>query len=735
MVPVSPDPAALYARRDKSTGALQTLRAHSSAVAALARSFASAFGGGDEAFAAGLVHDLGKATADFQDYLLRGGPRTGETHHAPLGAAVAFRRQWLGATFAAAGHHAGLHECHRLQELVDGVDAGRLSAAIAAFTCDVALVPEVALAPSFVTDELTSDVYARMIASCVVDADRLDAAGDTRMPVRLQDVVGGMLDRVLAERDSKPRDGELNGHRHEVFDQCIRAAEEPQGFFSLTVPTGGGKTLASMAFALAHAKRWGLGRVIVVIPYLSIIEQNAAEYHRVLDPTGSGLVLEHHSAVEQASHERGHDDGSEDVSAENWDSPVVVTTSVQFIESLFAASPSRIRKLHNIAGSVVIADEVQTLPIPLIAPILSMFRELKEHYGVTFVMMTATQPTFAHRPRRLEVGFRPGEVREVVDNPPKLFRALRRVDYVHEREPIPLEALGQRLAEADQVLCIVNTKKQAAELWEDVRLAMPEHERDSVLHLSSSLCAAHRLAVLGARVDPANGTVHQRLRDGQPCRLVATQVVEAGVDVDFPLLYRALGPLDSIAQAAGRCNREGRPTPGRVVVFTPEDNRLPGGGYRQATTKASIRLEAFGADCLHDPRTFAAYFNELFQDANTDKEGIQEHRAYLRFRTVAEKARVIDDGGQPVVVPYGDARCKVAAIRGTHHRAFGREDLRSLQRQMVNVHRHDFMLLHGYGVLCPLLDGLDLWVLEGECYHDHLGLLIQQRPLEELCGV
>jgi len=303
-----------------------------------------------------------------------------------------------------------------------------------------------------------------MLFSCLVDADYLDTgeyySSQARTPFRLTDICGKLLESVTTECNSKDRDGLVNQIRRAVFAQCLEKAEMPKGCFSLTVPTGGGKTLSGMALALAHAKQWRLQRVIVVIPYLSIIEQNAAEYRRILDPDKQGIVVEHHSTVPLPEGHEQRERSPLELAAENWDAPVIVTASVQFIESLFASSPSKCRKLHNIAHSVVILDEVQTLPTHLLNPLLNVFRELKENYGVSFLFMTATQPAFRHNAMSLPEGFKPGEVTEIAEEPTRIFTSLQRVDY-QRAGVMGWKDLAQRMAALSQVLCVVNVRKHA----------------------------------------------------------------------------------------------------------------------------------------------------------------------------------------------------------------------------------------------------------------------------------
>ena len=509
--------------RDPDKSRWQPLSEHLRNVADKAREFGEPFG--LAAKWTGLLHDLGKYRDPFQEYLAGERPGSVETHHAMYGAALAFRQNWLGPAFAIAGHHAGLHDVSDLQALVCGkkFDAiSRLDTLVKRFEAELREIRDEIVDPEFANpakDKATTELYVRMLFSCLVDADFLDTEQFNirrqRHPVKMDAAL--LLERLQAHRSKFDASGELNKLRNRVFEDCLAKAAEPAGFFSLTVPTGGGKTLSSMAFALEHARTHGMQRVIVVIPYLSIIEQNAADYRNVLDPQDEGIVIEHHSAVVAKDDDEEQVRSPGELAAENWDAPIIVTTSVQFIESLFANRTSKCRKLHNIANAVVLLDEVQTLPSHLLNPLLHVLRDLEKHYRTSFVFSTATQPAF-RRSASLSNGFDADEMKEVASQHGELFQKLGRVVYEVRTTESDWSELAAEWASEPQALGVVNTRRQATEWWERLRVSLNEGELSgealvaklrSVFHLSSSMCAEHRTQVLKK--------IHRRLREGRFC--------------------------------------------------------------------------------------------------------------------------------------------------------------------------------------------------------------------------
>ncbi|MDD3244491.1 MAG: CRISPR-associated helicase Cas3', partial [Eubacteriales bacterium] len=548
-------------------GREQTLFDHLEGVAALAAEFAAAFvvafDAEENGSRMGMLHDDGKYSDAFQRRV-RGSPE--RVGHSTAGAFEAAQARDLLAAFCIAGHHSGLPDGGTQGDTPDkGTLLGRLKRAqlkqiedYSAFHTEVKVSP--AQPPQWAAHmQATAFFYTRMLFSCLVDADFLDTEAFMQ---GTQSQRGGFpaleAYRILLREHIVPwlksPAGALGEKRSEILRAVLAAAPQPPGLFTFTAPTGSGKTLASMAFALKHAAAHGLRRVIYVIPYCSIIEQT---YRVFEDVFGAGTVVAHYADVDYGTDENRADAQRDHryLAAENWDAPVIVTTTVQFFESLFANRPSRCRKLHNLAGSVLIFDEAQMLPISCLRPCVAAISELVKNYGCTAVLCTATQPALGRLFEEKEN--LPGVVPfELCPRREALYEQFRRVRY-ETLGKLSDDALAQRLSALEQVLCIVNRRDQAQALF----ALLPEEGR---FHLSTTLCPAHRREKLDA--------IRQRLKNGLPCRVVSTSLVEAGVDVDFPVVYRALAGLDSVIQAGGRCNREGVPgvINGTVYIFESE---------------------------------------------------------------------------------------------------------------------------------------------------------------------
>lgn len=707
----------------------QGLEEHLQNVALQASEFAGIFGASDWGKAAGLLHDMGKAS---QEFILRLEGKPLRVNHSIFGARLGQDQGGrLGQllSYVIAGHHGGLPD--------GGIQEGQLHYRLRheRIPADVALVSGMEcsadLKPPFLLQRdrfgFSLSFFTRMIFSCLTDADFLDteafcnpgqaglrAANHCSDLVPLRDA----LNERLAEfaRDAAP--SRVNGLRRTVLNDCrARAADEP-GFFSLTVPTGGGKTYSSMAFALDHAVTHGLRRVIYAIPFTSIIDQNARVFSFVF---GRENVLEHHCNYmgKDEPEERGYDRWR-GLAAENWDAPVVVTTNVQFFESLFSNKPSRCRKVHNIARSVIILDEAQAIPTEYLEPCLCALRELVEHYGCSVVLCTATQPAVDDE----SLHTRLPDVREIISDPAKLYDDLRRTE-VSFAGRLTDAALAGCLDELTQVLCIVGTKAQAKAVFELL------HERENAFHLSTNMYPAHRRRTLDA--------IRQRLKDKRPCRVISTSLIEAGVDVDFPVVYRAMAGLDSIAQAAGRCNREGRLDGlGMVVVYEPENPpKMP--WLQRCASRAGETLRALPEE---DPLGLTAmrrYFGLLYDVQELDRKQIVRRLnasvgkdLLFPFKQIAEEFRFIKDEGSAVIVPKeAEAEELIRQLRFTE---FPRSVLRKLQQYSVTVRSRDLARLLSDGAVemirdsCPVLRNM-------AAYSDDVGLCVDAGEIWDAEGL
>jgi CRISPR-associated endonuclease/helicase Cas3 len=726
----------------------QPLSEHLTAVARLAGQFAKPFNRAELAAAAGLLHDLGKYSNEFQRRL-QGGP---PVDHATWGAKVAIERYarcggYLLA-YTIAGHHAGLAngagEGRRIA-LRDRLQAP-LPALLPAWQNEIRLPDALPLPIEFVAQsedrfQFRLAFLVRMLFSCLVDADFLDTEAfytrienaASRRRSRAQqpslDTLRTALDHHLADFD--PTASDIAGIRARVLGHVRENASCDPGLFSLTVPTGGGKTLASLAFALDHAVRHGLERVIFVIPFTSIVEQNAAVFRQALGEWGDAAVLEHHSAFVDDSRDREARDKTR-LAMENWDSPVVVTTAVQFFESLFADRPSHCRKLHNIANSVVVLDEAQTIPLHVLRPCVAALDELALNYRSSIVLCTATQPALLAP--QFEGGFAPERVRELAPEPDGLARQLKRVRVMHVGT-LDDAALIARLRSREQVLCIVNNRRHARALYDAVS------DLRGARHLTTFMCARHRSEVLAE--------VRAELRDGRPCRLIATSLVEAGVDVSFPTVLRAEAGLDSIAQAAGRCNREGRwrTEDSEVLVFANENEEWAPPkeleGFAVATREV-LRGLTCDDDPIH-PSAVRAYFEKLYWQRGSqalDREDLlgllrKSRPDSLPMDTVAEKFRMIESAQFPVIIPWdAEAESALAELE------FAQGSIgiaRRLQPYVVQISKRDYDALTAAHAIAPVRP--DRWghqfirLLNASLYCEDRGLRVEDAGLLDVTSL
>lgn len=706
-------------------GDYHSLAAHLTGVAALAMELAEKFGAGTPGYWAGRWHDLGKYNPEFQQYLFdaeAGKRRRGPDHKAAGVSIAATYGEFLAPLLE--GHHGGLRDNGDFRAWFrEKLEDRRTAEAVEIARSYVPdLIPQESLVlPPGIETPHHLEFFLRMLFSALVDADFLDTEAhfhEHRSTIRSEyPSITQLWSELRASQEqlSGKSSGAVADVRHQVYCDCLAAAELPPGFFRLTVPTGGGKTRSGLAFALRHAHLHHLDRVIVAVPYLSITDQTASEYRRIF--SHERAVLEHHSAAEFQPNQ--HVEGSPEdtwcrLASENWDAPLIVTTTVQLFESLFANSPSKCRKLHNLARCVIVLDEAQTLPEGLLEPTLDVLGELVRMYGASVVLSTATQPALDQRQ-----GFGGlSNVREIVRDPAQHFTTLRRVEYEWDDTPRSWNEIANLLRDHRQAMAIVNTRADALTLVQALG-------NDGLLHLSALLCGAHRRDILDE--------VKRRLANDEPCLLVATQVVEAGVDIDFPIVMRALGPLDRMVQAAGRCNREGKLAQGRVIIFRPEEGRTPPGAYSTATAVAEMLLAMSDVD-LHEPGIYQRYFEMLYERVTLDAKKIQPHRAQCNYQTVAQKYRVIDDDGVPVVVPYRptlpDGCPLERALADLQTKARNpREIWRQLQPFLINVPRRELAQLEREALVSPVTDGLYRW--SGK-YDDVIGVGGRERDPDAL---
>lgn len=686
-----------------------------------AGNFAEFFGAKDIAYLLGVWHDLGKFNPKFRSYLIA--QHEGFYHpsepHAIWGAALAYKlflhsNRWHEIALPILGHHAGLYDQgdaeNKLRKFLDQYPHALNIMRNGLQNLNVKM-------PTFKLPEQNSfqrELFVRMIFSALVDADYLDTekhfdpnqAKQRILPPSICSL-WRTLELSQVEILNQSESTIVNRIRKQVYESCLSAAALEPGIFRLTVPTGGGKTRSGLAFALCHAFKNNLNRVIVAIPYTSITTQTAQTYRDIF---GNDAILEHHSAMplqDDKDDKQDIDYLRRKLASENWDASLIVTTTVQLFESLFSNRTSKSRKLHRLARSVIILDEVQTLPLEILAPTLDVLKTLSTPvecggYGASIVLCTATQPAFEES--HWLAAFQGAKIREIVPDYSHHFAELAkagRVEY-SMRSAIGWKELADEVITKSQVLVVLNTRKDALTLLE-----LLDGTAD-VFHLSTLLCGAHRQAVLTeikARLD---------LNNPRPVRLISTQVVEAGVDIDFPEVWRAVGPLDRIVQAAGRCNREGKRETGHVVIFEPIDGKSPSGPYKVGLEKARFLLAENSPNKLHDPDFYRDYFHRLFADVDLDKKNIQAYREALNYPEVANRYRLIDSETVSVIAPYGDALTHLDDWNNLPTQ----RNWQRLQPYLVNLFQHEVREKQDW--LKPITPGLYLWTGR---YDNTLGLV------------
>ncbi|MCH4156630.1 MAG: CRISPR-associated helicase Cas3' [Muribaculaceae bacterium] len=711
---------------------VQTIEEHCLGVSSLAMKFAEPFFSQDISAEIGLLHDIGKYSDDFQAYIrncsgyekIDNAPI--RTEHSIPGAKVAgsFYPQFQRIIeYCIAGHHSGLHDYSDLASKLIGAKQLEGLPQIEHHTIDVSKVmPHL--------DEMNFHLWIRLLFSCLVDADYLDTEkfmqpdkSDKRDKKDNLATLRDKLETYLAKIRGTANKTELNKTRSEIQDRCKEYATKGTGFYSLTVPTGGGKTLAGMQWAINHAIKHNKKRIVVAIPYTSIITQNAEIFRQIF---GMQNVVEHHSNIDESDGQRT--DERRNLAAENWDAPIIVTTNVQLFESLYSCKPAKCRKLHNLSDCVLILDEVQTLPVEFLRPILESLKALNKLCNTSVLFTTASQPAIEGKiscnSGNPSIDFMGIEhIIEIIEAPDKLAVKLKRTDIHFNKAEQSFEELAAAISRHRQILCIVNTRKEAKKIFD----FLPQDE--STIHLSRMMCSVHISKIISK--------IKKRLENNQLVRVISTQLIEAGVDLDFPSVYREESGLDSILQAAGRCNREGKmKANGKVEVF-----RIKGSQHYGLIGKGIYALNELlscGMDNPFNPASMKQYFKQLYGRVNGfDKQGIMSlifsTEFKYPFREIANKFKLIDNIGTPILVNYGEGEKIIEAIS---HEFPSHELMRKLQRYMVTVSDKDAENMIRYGRIRKMLESENfsgIWVQnDPKLYDDKAGVVLDNQWIKEI---
>lgn len=656
---------------------------------------------------AGWWHDLGKFAPEWQEYLKNKvdphcDDASGKVDHSTAGAQWSVKAHPLFGqllAFTIAGHHSGLldtqtsgQSCQEQRLIKKDIPSIET---IPDSLSQLRLPPF----PDFLLKAMSKNrhtysapFFTRMLFSCLVDADFLAteafmnpiATGvRNQIPEDAIKTISKLVSSKIQNFGKPANDDIVNQQRAKVVQDCAQMSNKAPGLFTLTVPTGGGKTLSSLRFALKHALQHGQQRIIYVVPFTSIIEQNAQVIREIVSPLQSDKftpLIEHHSSLSPDK-----DTEQSRLASENWDAPIIITTAVQFFESLFAAKTSRNRKLHNLANTVVILDEAQTLPVNFLKPCLRTLQELTDHYNTTAVLCTATQPAIQFNQNEFPIGLR--GCREIIQDKPSLFDALKRVE-IEDIGQCSDSELTKRILKSDQALCVVNRRKHAQKLFQQ----LPEGAHG--YHLSALMCPEHRSVVLTK--------IRKRINHQLPVRLISTQLIEAGVDIDFPVVYRALAGLDSIAQAAGRCNRNGKLNElGKTYIFHPDDQKAE--AYFRETAQVAAQVIELHDDLLSE-EAIHHYFDHYYfkQKDRWDEKDILDNFRYdgrpefqhcpfrFQFQTAANDFTLINDWQIPIIIPYDSTSEEHIRDLKNEHKPITRKLLRALQRYTVQIRKAEF---------------------------------------------
>lgn len=706
---------------------LQSNEEHSKGVAEFASSFANQFGFGKWGYLVGILHDKGKEQKDFQKYIQKvSGYKpelTSVTHvnHAYVGALIAnqmFPNLKSILCNIIMGHHAGLYNYNEMDEVLNKAIPSDVSTDVAK---EKLKLPQDNDWKVFQINHLI-----RVLYSCLVDADYLDTErfmnkehfALRKNKTKLEDL-RPLLDAKMFELKKSSKSTPLNIIRSEIQQECFKASSLEPGFFSLTVPTGGGKTLSSLVWAINHAIKYNKKRIIIAIPYTSIIVQTASILRRIF---GEENVLEHHSNVEPDNIKDLNVGEKMKLATENWDYPIIVTTNVQLFESMYSNKPSKCRKLHNICNSVIILDEVQTLPIDYLQPIVKALKTYQHVFGCSVLFTTASQPVLSGRHRGVNdrvVLEGIATIKEIIPYSFNLSDKLRRVELHFDKKASSYDTIAERLSKYNKVLCIVNTRAKAKEIY----TKLPQEEGALTLHLSRMMCPMH--------IKKTIEIIKSALKNDavKSIRVIATQLIEAGVDIDFPVVFREEAGLDSILQAAGRCNREGKAEMGHAYVFKTEK---PLFGYVNTANNARLNMQSsytdyFAADTMNE------YFEQLYCRSQCfDKAEIHEkleQNMNFCFKDAAESFKLIDDAGSKnVIVNWGDSMelCEQLKKEGPHYIL-----MKKLSQYSVSMRRKDFQKLFKDGLIIEIFEGIYA-MPDREQYDDNIGVVIDNHWLDEI---
>lgn len=709
--------------------AFQSNEEHGKAVAELAKEFASEFGMGEWGYVLGMLHDKGKEKHQFQEYIRDVSGISGHKDwtydgkaHAYVGAIMA--KRLYGHTALSlfcnpiASHHRGLYDYCELEQLVNKPLPEDVKEEMERYKLNQ---------PPFKMRKEDCHHLSRILFSCLVDADYLNTeAFMNEAESRLRGShtpltsLASVLKTYIERLQHDAADTGVNRVRRLVQERCSMMSAQPKGFFSLTVPTGGGKTLSSMLWAMHHAVCHDMKRIIIAIPYTSIIVQTASILKQIF---GEENVLEHHSDADASAINDAHLRHKAKLATENWDYPIIVTTNVQLFESMFSNRPSDCRKLHNIANSVIILDEVQTLPTDFLQPIVDALKAYQTMFGISVLFTTASQPLLngvieGCNPKAAFHGI--DSITEIIPDQYALHDKLRRVELAIDETASTYDEIAERISGHDKVLCIVNTRNDAREIYE----RLPKE--GLTIHLSRMMCPKH--------VSRAIRIIRQTLAENSEkiVRVIATQLIEAGVDIDFPVVYRQEAGLDSVLQAAGRCNREGKIDMATTYVFSLSKEHHLSGGMVDAN---NARLNMKNVDDWFAPETMTEYFRQLYCRKETfDRKDIKSllyKPTEMCFEETSKVFRLIEEAGKTVFVNMDDS---LQLIERMKTEGITYSLMKQLSQYSVNIHDRDFQKLLSYGAIEKVIEGIFV-VNDRAQYDENIGLRLDNHWMNEILTI